>query len=196
MLRCVSCCCHPISHSHHAESCRHATCSSTCGAWQARKWFLPIIRVPQLKTRVGADAAAVLVGQRLAFDVPLHCSTAGAKHQLLPIFGCHCQHLTLLVLSGRCCHSTCMQYASLLNSFASFAAAPAIVSYSSASPIARVAVATSVLAFALITTGGLHWFTKPYVHQLLYNEQVSAPPPGRVLLAIQGGDAWVSHCSN
>jgi hypothetical protein len=65
-----------------------------------------------------------------------------------------------------------MQYASLLNSFASFAAAPAIISYSSASPIARVAVATSVLAFALITTGGLHWFTKPYVHQLLYNKQV------------------------
>jgi hypothetical protein len=74
----------------------------------------------------------------------------------------HCR-LTLLLL---------LQYASLLNSFASFAAAPAIISYSSASPIARVAVATSVLAFALITTGGLHWFTKPYVHQLLYNKQV------------------------
>jgi hypothetical protein len=36
-------------------------------------------------------------------------------------------------------------------------------------------VATSVLAFALITTGGLHWFTKPYVHQMLYNKQVRRP---------------------
>jgi hypothetical protein len=64
-----------------------------------------------------------------------------------------------------------LQYASLLNTFASFAAAPLIISYSSASPIARVAVTTSVIAFAVITTGGLHWFTAPYVHRLLYNNK-------------------------
>ncbi|KAF6260631.1 hypothetical protein COO60DRAFT_1625661 [Scenedesmus sp. NREL 46B-D3] len=81
-----------------------------------------------------------------------------------------------------------LKYASLLNSFASFAAAPAIVSYSSASPIARVAVATSVLAFALITTGGLHWFTKPYVHQLLYNEQ--ADTVRAQYLTLFGGRRW------
>ncbi|KAF8067367.1 hypothetical protein HT031_002415 [Scenedesmus sp. PABB004] len=59
-----------------------------------------------------------------------------------------------------------LKFASLLNTFASLAAAPLILSYSSASPIARVAVVTSVLGFAIITTGGLHWFTKPYVHAL------------------------------
>eukprot|EP00879_Flechtneria_rotunda_P020577 GHRR01021652.1.p1 GENE.GHRR01021652.1~~GHRR01021652.1.p1 ORF type:complete len:239 (+),score=76.79 GHRR01021652.1:924-1640(+) len=62
-----------------------------------------------------------------------------------------------------------LKYASLLNTFASFAAAPLIISYSAASPIARVAVTTAVIAFAAITTGGLHWFTKPYVHQMLVN---------------------------
>uniref|UniRef100_A0A383W2Y6 Transmembrane protein 186 n=1 Tax=Tetradesmus obliquus TaxID=3088 RepID=A0A383W2Y6_TETOB len=81
-----------------------------------------------------------------------------------------------------------LKYASLLNSFASFAAAPAIISYSSASPIARVAVATSVLMFALITTGGLHWFTKPYVHQLLYNKQ--ADMVRAQYLTLLGGTRW------
>ncbi|WIA33251.1 hypothetical protein OEZ86_006393 [Tetradesmus obliquus] len=81
-----------------------------------------------------------------------------------------------------------LKYASLLNSFASFAAAPAIISYSSASPIARVAVATSVLMFALITTGGLHWFTKPYVHQLLYNKQ--ADTVRAQYLTLLGGTRW------
>lgn len=81
-----------------------------------------------------------------------------------------------------------LKYASLLNTFASFAAAPLIVTYSTASPIARVAVTVSVVAFAVITTGGLHWFTSPYVHQLLYNDKADT---ARVqTLKFFGGTRW------
>eukprot|EP00775_Hariotina_reticulata_P011833 gene11833-11977_t len=81
-----------------------------------------------------------------------------------------------------------LKYASLLNTFASFAAAPLIISYSTASPIARVAVTTSVIAFAVITTGGLHWFTAPYVHQLLYNDKTDVIRAQT--LTLLGGTRW------
>jgi len=84
-----------------------------------------------------------------------------------------------------------LQYASLLNTFASFAAAPLIISYSSASPIARVAVTTSVIAFAVITTGGLHWFTAPYVHRLLYNDRTDVI---RAQVQVHGVSAADCYC--
>jgi hypothetical protein len=50
-------------------------------------------------------------------------------------------------------------------------------------------VAVSVLAFAILTTGGLHFFTKPYVHQLAYN---AATDTARVrMLTFFGGTRWV-----
>lgn len=50
------------------------------------------------------------------------------------------------------------------------------------------AVTVSVLAFAIITTGGLHWFTSPYVHQLLYNAKTDT---ARVqTLRFFGGTRW------
>jgi hypothetical protein len=50
------------------------------------------------------------------------------------------------------------------------------------------AVTVSVLAFAIITTGGLHWFTSPYVHQLLYNDKADT---ARVqTLKFFGGTRW------
>eukprot|EP00878_Enallax_costatus_P003494 GHUV01003707.1.p1 GENE.GHUV01003707.1~~GHUV01003707.1.p1 ORF type:complete len:261 (+),score=87.29 GHUV01003707.1:632-1414(+) len=81
-----------------------------------------------------------------------------------------------------------LKYASLLNTFASFAAAPLIIQYSTASPIARVAVTTSVIAFAVTTTGGLHWFTKPYIHQLWYNKQQQSLKAQT--MSLFGGTKW------
>lgn len=82
----------------------------------------------------------------------------------------------------------CLQYASLLNTFASFAAAPLIIQYSTASPIARVAATTSIIAFAIITTGGLHWFTKPYIHQLWYSKEQQCLKAQT--MSLFGGTRW------
>jgi hypothetical protein len=51
-----------------------------------------------------------------------------------------------------------------------------------------VAVAVSVLAFAIITTGGLHWFTKPYVHALLHNAKTDVVR--LQTLSFLGGSRW------
>lgn len=61
-----------------------------------------------------------------------------------------------------------MQLASLVNTFVSISASPVILAYSEASELARVAVAVSLVGFGLFTTGALHWFTSPYVHELRY----------------------------
>jgi hypothetical protein len=50
------------------------------------------------------------------------------------------------------------------------------------------AVTVSVLTFAIITTGGLHWFTSPYVHQLLYNSQTDTAKVQT--LSFLGGTKW------
>lgn len=96
--------------------------------------------------------------------------------------------LSALCLNLKAQNLLSVQYASLLNTFASFAAAPLIIQYSTASPIARVAVTTSVIAFAVITTGGLHWFTKPYVHQLWYSKQQQAVKAQT--MSLLGGVKW------
>ncbi|GBF94473.1 hypothetical protein Rsub_07007 [Raphidocelis subcapitata] len=59
-----------------------------------------------------------------------------------------------------------LKLASLVNTAVSLAACPAIVLLSDAPPLARAAVAVSVVGFGLGTTLGLHWFTSPYVHVL------------------------------
>lgn len=46
----------------------------------------------------------------------------------------------------------------------------------------------SLVAFATITTGGLHWFTKPYVHQLLYNSKTDMAKVQT--LSFFGGKRW------
>jgi hypothetical protein len=51
------------------------------------------------------------------------------------------------------------------------------------------AVTVSVLTFAIITTGGLHWFTSPYVHQLLYNDKTDVAKVQT--LRFFGGTKWL-----
>lgn len=46
----------------------------------------------------------------------------------------------------------------------------------------------SVLAFAIITTGGLHWFTSPYIHQLLYNDKTDTAKVQT--MSFFGGTRW------
>jgi len=50
------------------------------------------------------------------------------------------------------------------------------------------AVTVSVLAFAIITTGGLHWFTSPYIHQLLYNDKTDTAKVQT--MSFFGGTRW------
>lgn len=50
------------------------------------------------------------------------------------------------------------------------------------------AVTVSVITFAIITTGGLHWFTSPYVHQLLYNDKTDTAKVQ--MLRFFGGTKW------
>jgi hypothetical protein len=59
-----------------------------------------------------------------------------------------------------------LKLASLVNTAVSLAAAPAIVTLSDASPVARALVAAGAVGFGVGTTAGLHWFTAPYVHEL------------------------------
>lgn len=41
---------------------------------------------------------------------------------------------------------------------------------------------------AFITTGGLHWFTSPYVHQLMYNDKTDVAKVQT--LRLLGGSRW------
>lgn len=50
------------------------------------------------------------------------------------------------------------------------------------------AVTVSVLLLAFITTGGLHWFTSPYVHQLMYNDKTDIAKVQT--LRLLGGSRW------
>lgn len=55
-------------------------------------------------------------------------------------------------------------------------------------PCVACAVTVSVLTFAIITTGGLHWFTSPYIHQLLFNDKTDTAKVQT--LSFLGGTKW------
>lgn len=61
------------------------------------------------------------------------------------------------------------QLVSLANTAVSLAASPLILWASDAPPLMRVGLAASIAGFGLFTTGALHWFSRPYVHELRYD---------------------------
>lgn len=62
-----------------------------------------------------------------------------------------------------------LKYVSLANTFISVCAAPIIMMTADLPPAASLALASSVAGFGILTTGALHWYTSPYVHEASYN---------------------------
>lgn len=62
-----------------------------------------------------------------------------------------------------------LKQASLLNTFAACVASPLVLLYAEMGFLGRVGLAVTLTGFGILTTGALHWFTKPYVHELNYD---------------------------
>lgn len=58
---------------------------------------------------------------------------------------------------------------SLANTAIALIAAPFILLYADVSYVSRVGLSASMAIFGILTTGALHWLTKPYVHELVYH---------------------------
>lgn len=93
-----------------------------------------------------------------------------------------------------------------------------VLQISDSSPLVRVVLAVGVGGLGVLTTAALHWFTKPYVHQLRYKTgtgmaevttmdvlgrerwvgwvggRVDTRAGGRAGVAALAEDAWLASC--